>query len=835
MWGLQFQTTVTEAQQLWTPQDTLSQRSDKWVREVFRDSIIRRQDFLVVSDGDNVLTKATFDQLWELDDLLRDGLQAGDLKYSDVCKKVGTNCLTSGALGFWGFDKAKYNDEVNSDADLLRAISSDTYSNGGKVDREILFSQDLAVDSSDNVLSATAIRMQLFSEETKDAITWETEAIKQLPQALKKLNLVDIKVHYLFQESIDIELAKSVNADILLVIAGYVLMCTYTGLVLFRCSATRNRAAISIVGVVSVVLGIFSGFGICAYLGVPFSSLTSTLPFILLGIGIDDMFIIMSSLDNVLHARHSDEPDHRIESSEIPKLVAQALAEAGVACTVTSVSDLAAFLLGSLTRIPAVEWFCIYAAISITCVFIMQFTFLVAFVSIDMRRLLAGRMDLLWCISCKPKLEANTEEHGTVQANSQSSWCQKCLSGCFAPAMSKKLIKIAVILIFLGCATISGIWMTQLKQGLPLEDLATTDSYVQPYFQTLDDHFITTYTFGLYYQGVNFESKDITDRIVALTAEVQKGKYVKDGDDDVSSWIEAFRDWCKTHGLGDADGVLEGSNFTSELKDFLGVSPFNVMTPNKSWKGLNFNRSVVWQDGSVRAAVVNLKYTQLNDADRGPAFLSVRKIINESDHALAWESENSQPKQFQYSFFQVFWEQDIIMIPELVQNFILASAAVFFVVLLLLAHFIPALLAFISIAMINLDLMGLMYLLKLNINSISVICLVMSIGLAVDYTAHYLHAFMAAPGASGNERMKKSLVHISTPVFSGGITTFLGVAPLVFSKSVIFQTFFKMFCGIIGFGLAHGLVFSPVVISLLNPQSINVNRKVEDQQATDSE
>ena len=135
--------------------------------------------------------------------------------------------------------------------------------------------------------------------------------------------------------------------------------------------------------------------------------------------------------------------------------------------------------------------------------------------------------------------------------------------------------------------------MTQLKQGLPLEDLATTDSYVQPYFKTRADHFITTYTFGLYYQDVNFESKDITDRIVALTAELKKGKYVKDGDDDVSSWIESFRDWCKTHDLGDADGVLEGSNFTTELKDFLGVSPFNIMTPNKSWKGLSFNQSVV--------------------------------------------------------------------------------------------------------------------------------------------------------------------------------------------------------------------------------------------------
>merc|ERR1711881_499381 len=100
----------------------------------------------------------------------------------------------------------------------------------------------------------------------------------------------------------------------------------------------------------------------------------------------------------------------------------------------------------------------------------------------------------------------------------------------------------------------------------------------------------------------------------------------------------------------------------------------------------------------------------------------------------------------------------------------------------------------------------------------------MSIGLAVDYTAHYLHAFMSTASTDvgcvqdGNARMMAAFQHIATPVFSGGFTTWLGVVPLFFSTSMIFGTFFKMFCGIIGFGVVHGLIFAPAVISLFNPK-----------------
>ena len=76
----------------------------------------------------------------------------------------------------------------------------------------------------------------------------------------------------------------------------------------------------------------------------------------------------------------------------------------------------------------------------------------------------------------------------------------------------------------------------------------------------------------------------------------------------------------------------------------------------------------------------------------------------------------------------------------------------------------------------------------------------------------FLHRRTAA---SGDEAVAGMLQEIGPPVLLGGLTTFLGISPLILSNSTVFRTFFKMFLGIIVFGLGHGLVLMPVVLSLL--------------------
>lgn len=88
------------------------------------------------------------------------------------------------------------------------------------------------------------------------------------------------------------------------------------------------------------------------------------------------------------------------------------------------------------------------------------------------------------------------------------------------------------------------------------------------------------------------------------------------------------------------------------------------------------------------------------------------------------------------------------------------------------------------------------------------------------WQAHVIHNFGLQQQASTRDAAVSAMLQeIGPPVFLGGLTTFIGIAPLAASNSNIFRTFFKMFFGIIVYGVGHGLVLMPVVLSLLGSMS----------------
>lgn len=135
------------------------------------------------------------------------------------------------------------------------------------------------------------------------------------------------------------------------------------------------------------------------------------------------------------------------------------------------------------------------------------------------------------------------------------------------------------------------------------------------------------------------------------------------------------------------------------------------------------------------------------------------------------------------------------------------------------------------VILVDLFLFGLLSFWDITLNSVTVVNIVIAIGLAIEYTAHIAHAYLTIDPPEKNDETGEPLTNhekrvfkargalgmMGTSVFHGAFSTFLAIVALGPSKSYVFKNFFRMWFGIIIFGVANGFILLPVLLSLFGP------------------
>lgn len=125
--------------------------------------------------------------------------------------------------------------------------------------------------------------------------------------------------------------------------------------------------------------------------------------------------------------------------------------------------------------------------------------------------------------------------------------------------------------------------------------------------------------------------------------------------------------------------------------------------------------------------------------------------------------------------------------------------------------------------MIDMELYGLSRPMGVKLNGVSVANFCVSIGLAVEFTAHVARAFLLAPGTR-NERMVTALREMTIPMFNGALSTILAVVVLTGAKFPFFRTYYALtFVVVVLIACANGLIFLPVVLSIIGPPQQKMN------------
>jgi len=93
----------------------------------------------------------------------------------------------------------------------------------------------------------------------------------------------------------------------------------------------KSKPSEAFMGVISVVLSLISTFGIAFYCGLPFNPVSSTMPFLILAVGVDDAFMMLGSW------RMTD-PRMGVE-----RRMGIMMSDAGASITVTSLTNFGCF------------------------------------------------------------------------------------------------------------------------------------------------------------------------------------------------------------------------------------------------------------------------------------------------------------------------------------------------------------------------------------------------------------------------------------------------------------------------------------------------------------
>uniref|UniRef100_A0A8C9W033 Patched 2 n=1 Tax=Scleropages formosus TaxID=113540 RepID=A0A8C9W033_SCLFO len=176
------------------------------------------------------------------------------------------------------------------------------------------------------------------------------------------------------------------DVSVIRVAGGYLLMLAYACVTMLRWDCAKSQGAVGLAGVLLVALSVAAGLGLCSLLGISFNAATTqVLPFLALGIGVDDMFLLAHSFTET--------------GSNIPfkERTGDCLRRTGTSVALTSMNNMVAFFMAALVPIPALRAFSLQAAIVVVFNFAMVLLIFPAILSLDLHRRQDKRLDILCC------------------------------------------------------------------------------------------------------------------------------------------------------------------------------------------------------------------------------------------------------------------------------------------------------------------------------------------------------------------------------------------------------------------------------------------------------
>jgi Niemann-Pick C1 protein len=783
--------------------------------------------------GDNVLTKerlgALFRVLGDVGSAVGKAADGSTYTFAQLCVKVpdfrgpaaavGVKCLLSSVLEAWAYNETA----LAADPDVLATLSA-------RLERRRLESLVGGLVFADNKLvSGSAFRVSsLLNSNFTDvdpsnnvkladagAEAWETELIRVTVTEPNASWARELEVFPNCITSFVKEVGGSIAGDVGILTASYFLIIIFVLVVVQqKWDRVHSTIALGLGGFVVLGLAIVSAFGLAQRLGYKYGNTHSILPFIVLGVGSDGIFILVNAF------RRTD------RLAGLPERSGEALAHAGVSLTVSSVTNVAAFYMSSITSIPDLASFAKYACFALAFVYVYLCTFYMAWIVLDERRQGAGRLDLLCCVKdCRSAERRAAAKPAAFVESRISRWMRET----YTPFILRTPVRALVLVLAAAACGASIFFTTKLTVEATGSNFLPQGSYVK---ENVD---LQARLFGGGPTDVQVVLKDVSpfaSRVALLGLE---GRFKCEKCNSSPPYIiNDFRYWPRE--LLDFIGERVASNDTQFDPAEL---PEDAQLGNKRFPasdalflkyldlflvkgGAIFKPDIVFnaERTAIRRTRIKMQHAPIGafDAQRvfkedaGEIVKAVDKMYEITD-GLKEQGIEAYPYSFTYTDQ---WASYKVIKQELVTNLISSLIAVLVVIFLLIGHPAASLIVFGSTLLTVVEILGMNAVMGFSIDTVVTVLVVLSVGLGVDYSAHLVYEFMTLTGTRA-ERVAATMEDIGVPILQGSGSTLIAVCLQSLSKSYVFVIVFYEFLFAIGFGMLNGLVLVPVVLSLVGP------------------
>ncbi|XP_074598752.1 NPC intracellular cholesterol transporter 1-like isoform X2 [Brevipalpus obovatus] len=680
-------------------------------------------------------------------------------------------------------------------------------------------------------------------KENEAAMEWEAEFIRFM-QNLDKEKYGDFDVSFFSERSIEDELERQSVSDISTIVISYLVMFAYVSISLGKVSTQSrffvdSKISLGLIGVIIVLASVFSSIGIMTLLGFDLTLIImEVLPFLVLAVGVDNIFILVQALQ-----RHSISNTGSSEDE-----LSHVLGKTGPSLLLAVVSESTCFFLGALSSMPAVRVFALNAGIALLIDFLLQISVFVVLLNYDMRRQRSGRYDIFCCFFSK------TDEASRSEIASEG-FLHHLFKDLYAPWLMRNKVRAFFLIVFLGWSCVSIATLNKIEVGLDQELSMPHDSYVLKYFKSQkQDLRVGPPAYFIIDGEYNFSKIDDQSLICGSSGcnerslvnyLTQQSRHPTSSHilSPIGSWVDDYIAWafsdeccfenatghfcpstgdrqsCSKCEILDDEGVhIRPEVFYKYLAFFLEDIP----SPQCSKGGRSQFSTAVKRDENgtkVVATYLTAYHTVLqNSKDFIDAYKSAMYLSENMDIVLKKQEVSGQVSMFPYSLFYIFYEQYLTLYEDIVINLTLSLLAIFVVTFMFFGFALrAALLVIMTITCIIINVMGMMYWWNIPLNALTLVNLVMASGISVEFCSHIIHAYERSNRPNRIMRAQEALETKGSSVFSGiTLTKFAGIAILGLATSQIFVVFyFRMYLGIVLIGAAHGLVFLPVLLSVL--------------------